>query len=283
MTVVISNFSTNSSDFLRDLLESMGRREALEDAHEQGLPMPGNHRRSHQHGPTPTLSNNASQMGSDRDSTSALLEVYGREPSYTNKQRLVPVKGAPVNVLAAAAAQLGLQSHQKATSSTRPQPTHSLVDEGLTSWGAHQCAAFKAQWLEAAATNKLQDSELGTVLHEVELAEYLKQNSATPFLPSSTENCSSSNGSSGNISGSSSLMMSIDAGRGQRRQATFGGRSGSSKSGSVDSMSWMQWLAFAEPPDIAVPSNLRMAAFITTPSGSSNGRYGGSNRDSSEA
>lgn len=78
-------------------------------------------------------------------------------------------------------------------------------------------------------------------------------------------------------------MMSIIAGRGQRRQATFGGRSGSSKSGSVDSMSWMQWLVFAEPPDIAVPSNLRMAAFITTPSRSSDGRYGGSNRDSSEA
>lgn len=124
----------------------------------------------------------------------------------------------------------------------------------------------------------------------MELAEYLKQDSATHFLPSSTaarprlENCSSSSGNiSGNISGSSSLMMSIIAGRGQRRQATFGGRSGSSKSGSVDSMSWMQWLVFAEPPDIAVPSNLRMAAFITTPSRSSDGRYGGSNRDSSEA
>lgn len=152
MTVVISNFSTNSSDFMRDLLESMGGREALEDAHEEGQPLPSIHRRPQQHGPTPILSMHVSAMGSDSNSTSALLEAGGSEPSHTNKQRL-PVKGAPVHVLAAAAAQLGLQSHQNATSSARPQLTQSSIDEGLTSWGAHQCAAFKAQWLEAAATN----------------------------------------------------------------------------------------------------------------------------------
>lgn len=194
-----------------------------------------------------------------------LREVDSREDSLNAILEAVAVRrqcraGSSQELLASLSRMMGASAAQSILDGMAAQPGKSGLL--LTSWCARQCAAFKALWLQAAVINGMRCTDAGLMLHEVCLIQHLKQDAAACFQPSTTGSQPKLRGQTARLSSSSS-----DGGRVPSAEHQAAAASAAHESGLVqEEDSWLDWMAFAEPPDCAVPSHLQWAATLCSDS-----------------